>query len=142
MNAAPPPTASLNPQDMERSKEGLRLLVVDDEAAVCRALKRNLGRWYEVVALDQAREALDLITGGERFDAILCDLVMPEMTGAQFYAALCRLAPEQARRVTFMTGGAFTSDSRAFLAETRHLCVDKPLDLKRLLPLLEAGPRQ
>ncbi len=127
---------------VERSREDLRVLVVDDEAAVCRALKRNLGRWYEVVALDRARDALELITGGQRFDAILCDLVMPEMTGPQFYKALSQMAPEQARRVTFMTGGAFTADSQEFLAATRHICVDKPLDMKRLLPLLEAGLRQ
>jgi CheY-like chemotaxis protein len=157
MTAATLPIALLNPHDdkelqsqreipappgqLERSKGGLRLLVVDDEAAVCRALKRNLGRWYDVVALERARDALELITGGQRFDAILCDLVMPEMTGPQFYEALSQRVPDQAQRVTFMTGGAFTSDSRAFLAATRHLCVDKPLDLKRLLPLLEAGPR-
>jgi CheY-like chemotaxis protein len=157
MNASTAPTASVNPQDEERfhsqqeapapprrperARAGLRLLVVDDEVAVCKALRRSLGRWYEVVALDRAREALALIAGGQRFDAILCDLVMPEMTGPKFFEALSREAPEQAQRVTFMTGGAFTPDTRAFLESTRNICVDKPLDLNRLLPLLEAAPQ-
>jgi signal transduction histidine kinase len=126
----------------ERPKSGLRVLVVDDEVPVGNALKRSLGRRYEVIALDKAREALELIAGGRRFDAILCDLMMPEMTGPQFHEALSRVAPEQAQRITFMTGGAFTSEARAFLASTRHRCVDKPLDLKRLVPLLEAAPQQ
>ncbi len=157
MNATAP-TATLNSHDeerfhsqhespppagrMERTRANLRLLIVDDEVAVCKALKRSLGRWFEVVAMDRARAALELIMSGQRFDAILCDLVMPEMTGPQFFEALSREAPEQARRIIFMTGGAFTADTRAFLASTRNICVDKPLDLKRLLPLLEAAPQQ
>jgi signal transduction histidine kinase len=123
---------------MERPRSGLRVLVVDDEVPVGNALKRSLGRRYEVIAVNKAREALELIVGGRRFDAILCDLMMPEMTGPQFHEALSRLVPEQAERVTFMTGGAFTAEARAFLASTHHRCVDKPLDLKRLVPLLEA----
>jgi CheY-like chemotaxis protein len=152
MNAATV-TPSPNPQDeerfhvqrearapggrAERSRVGLRLLVVDDEAAVCKALKRNLGRWYEVVAVERAREALEIILGGQRFDAILCDVVMPEMSGPQFFEALTRLAPDQARRITFMTGGAFTSEGQAFLASARSRCVDKPLDLQSLRATLE-----
>jgi CheY-like chemotaxis protein len=127
---------------MQHPRRGLRVLVVDDEMPVGNALKRSLGRRYEVIALDKAREALELIAGGRRFDAILCDLMMPEMTGPQFHEALSRVAPEQAQRITFMTGGAFTSEARAFLASTHHRCVDKPLDLKRLVPLLEAAPQQ
>jgi CheY-like chemotaxis protein len=121
----------------ERPRAGLRLLVVDDEVAVCKALKRNLGRWYEVVALERAREALELILGGQRFDAILCDVMMPEMSGPQFFEALIRLAPDQARRITFMTGGAFTTEGQAFLASARNRCVDKPLDLQSLRAILE-----
>ena len=124
----------------EHLRSGLRVLVVDDEVQVGNALKRSLGRRYDVIALDRAREALELIAAGRRFDAILCDLMMPEMTGPQFHEALSRLVPEQAQRVTFMTGGAFTSEARAFLASTQNRCVDKPLDMKRLVPLLEAAP--
>lgn len=153
MNAATAPTPPMNSQDeerfrvqteahaplgrAERSRADLRLLVVDDEAAVCRSLKRNLGRWYEVVALVRAREALELILGGQRFDAILCDVVMPEMSGPQFYEALTRLAPDQAQCVTFMTGGAFTAEGQAFLTAVRSRCVDKPLDLQSLRATLE-----
>jgi CheY-like chemotaxis protein len=153
MNAATATPPSLSSQDeerfhvqrearasagrTERTRASLRLLVVDDEVAVCKALKRNLGRWYEVVALEQAREALELILGGQRFDAILCDVVMPEMSGPQFFEALTRLAPEQARRITFMTGGAFTTEAQAFLDSACTRCVDKPLDLQSLRATLE-----
>jgi signal transduction histidine kinase len=124
----------------ERPKGGLHVLVVDDDVPVAKAIKRNLSRRYEVIALDRARAALELIASGRRFDAILCDLMMPEMTGPQFHEELKRLAPEQAQRVTFMTGGAFTSEARDFLAATSNPCVEKPLDMERLFPLLEAVP--
>ncbi|KFE70131.1 hybrid sensor histidine kinase/response regulator [Hyalangium minutum] len=125
-----------------RPKSGLHVLVVDDDVPVAKAIKRNLSRRYEVIALDRARAALELIASGQRFDAILCDLMMPEMTGPQFHEELQRLAPEQALRVTFMTGGAFTSEARAFLATTPNPCVEKPLDMERLFPLLEAAPQR
>ena len=51
---------------------------------------------------------MDTIARGERFDAILCDLMMPGMTGMDLHEALSRLAPEQASRVVVLTGGAFT----------------------------------
>jgi CheY-like chemotaxis protein len=78
------------------------------------------------------------VAEGQRFDAILCDLMMPEMSGPRFYEELARLAPEQAQRVIFMTGGAFTEQSRAFLSDTGLPCVDKPLELQRLHDLLAA----
>jgi signal transduction histidine kinase len=125
-----------------RTKIGMHVLVVDDDVPVAKAIKRNLSRRYEVIALDRARAALELIASGRRFDAILCDLMMPEMTGPQFHEELRRLAPEQAQRVTFMTGGAFTSEARDFLAATPNPCVEKPLDMERLFPLLEAAPQR
>jgi DNA-binding response OmpR family regulator len=66
--------------------------------------------------------------------------MMPEMSGAQFHHELERLAPEQAQRVIFMTGGAFTEETRAFLSTASNPWIDKPLDIQRLLSMLEALP--
>ncbi|PTL82072.1 ATP-binding protein [Vitiosangium sp. GDMCC 1.1324] len=116
------------------------VLVLDDEAVVGRAIQRVLGQRYEVVMLVQGPEALAQVASGRRFDAILCDLMMPEMSGSRFHEELLRLAPEQAQRVIFMTGGAFTEQSRAFLASTGLPCIDKPIDVQRLRTLMEAMP--
>jgi hypothetical protein len=59
------------------------------------------------------------------------------MSGPQFHQELERAVPEQARRVIFMTGGAFTAESRALLSSTRCPCVDKPIDLQQLFSLME-----
>ncbi|WP_309889145.1 ATP-binding protein [Archangium sp.] len=118
----------------------LRLLVLDDEVVVGRAIQRLLQAQCEVLVLIQGQEALAQVSSGTRFDAILCDLMMPEMSGPRFYEELSKLVPEQAQRVIFMTGGAFTEQSRTFLANTGLPYLEKPLEPHRLRALLATMP--
>jgi len=105
-----------------------RILVVDDEEMLVRTIKRVLGKEHDVVGLVRAREALDLCEAGERFDLILCDLMMPEMTGMDLHRELSRVVPEQADRMIFLTGGAFTIPARTFLSEPPKEHLEKPFD--------------
>jgi two-component system, cell cycle sensor histidine kinase and response regulator CckA len=116
-----------------------RVLIMDDDAHVVTVLCRILGRDHDVVATTDAREALALIAAGDQFDVILCDLMMPDMTGMDFHAALAEIAPGLARRVIFMTGGAFTPTAKAFLDRVRNTRVEKPFDAKNLLALVSAS---
>jgi signal transduction histidine kinase/CheY-like chemotaxis protein len=109
-----------------------RILVVDDEPLVCNVLQRTLGAEHDVVAVERARAALELLTRGERFDLVLSDLLMPEMTGMDLHRELRRSFPELARRVVFLTGGAFTAAARSFLEEEAVECVEKPFDLQTI----------
>jgi PAS domain S-box-containing protein len=87
-----------------------RILVIDDEGMLLRAIKRILeDEDHEVTCIESAREALTLIDGGQRFDVILSDLMMPTMTGMEFYERLLAQHPEVARRVVFISGGAITA---------------------------------
>jgi signal transduction histidine kinase len=113
-----------------------QVLVVDDERALCATIERMLAGEHDVVALTAASEALRLIVDGRRFDVILCDLMMPEMTGMDLHAELLRLAPEQAERLVFMTGGAFTQNARAYLDKVPTLVVDKPFKADTLRDLV------
>ncbi len=113
-----------------------RVLVVDDEASVGVALTRLLRKEHDVTALGRAGDALERIHGGERWDVILCDLMMPEMTGMELYRELVRVAPEQAKRMVFLTGGTFTQQARAFLQEVRNVRVEKPFDSEELRALI------
>ena len=74
--------------------------------------------------------------GGEGFDLILCDLMMPDMTGMDLYAAIRAAAPEQASRMIFVTGGAFTPRAIEFLDTVTNLRLDKPFDLRNLRALV------
>jgi CheY-like chemotaxis protein len=116
-----------------------RVLVIDDEPFIGNAVRRTLELDHEVVVEANAPAALARIAAGERFDAILCDLMMPVMTGMDVHAELARTAPEQAERVVFFTGGAFTSEARTFLARVANRKLEKPFEpaeLRRLVALL------
>ncbi|NPC83957.1 response regulator, partial [Pyxidicoccus fallax] len=114
-----------------------RLLVVDDEPLVCTALARTLRPHHEVTMSTRAQEALDRIIAGERFDVVFCDLMMPGMSGMEFYGVLKERYPEQAQRVVFLTGGAVTQQARAFLESVPSPHLEKPFAGRELLSLVQ-----
>jgi PAS domain S-box-containing protein len=109
-----------------------RILVVDDEPMIVKIVKRTLSTEHDVVALDRAPDALGRIEGGERFDVILCDLIMPVMTGMEFYESLGAVAPDQVSKVVFLTGGAFTLRAQEFLDNVPNVRMEKPFELAAL----------
>jgi PAS domain S-box-containing protein len=109
-----------------------RILLVDDEEMVIRALTRILSHGNDVVSTLAAKDALARCERGEQFDLILCDLMMPIMTGIELYHELVRVAPEQAKRMIFVTGGAFTEKARTFLSETLMEHIEKPFNSANL----------
>ncbi|MCP3103755.1 PAS domain S-box protein [Myxococcus sp. K15C18031901] len=113
-----------------------RILVVDDEPNVTLALQRSLAADHEVATANSAQAALRLLNDGVRFDLILCDVMMPGMTGMDLYHELGRSVPDQAGRMVFMTGGAFTPRTVSFLREVPNLKISKPLDLTQLRELV------
>jgi len=113
-----------------------RILLVDDEPMLVRALLRILGAAHDVIGKTDATSALALIEAGERFDVILCDLMMPGMSGMAFYEQLQRVAPEQTRCVVFASGGAFTPKAQAFFETCTNPCIDKPFDPVALRELI------
>ena len=119
----PPPPAS------ERRE---KVLVIDDEPMIGVMLRRLLAAHCDVLPVTSPREALRRIGAQERFDVILCDLMMPRMSGIDFYAELSVLSPEMARRTGFLTGGAVTSQARRFVQEHADLTLEKPVELGKL----------
>jgi signal transduction histidine kinase len=113
-----------------------RILVVDDEPIVCFSLERLLSKEGEVIAVTSARQALSFILAGERFDAILCDLMLPDMDGPAFYAEVRKIDPAQVERMVFVTGGVFTVRARDFLASVPNPRLGKPFDIDALLALV------
>jgi signal transduction histidine kinase/ActR/RegA family two-component response regulator len=110
-----------------------RVLVVDDDPLVSSALRRTLMRDHEVEVVVSSRRALELISSSQGdFDVILCDLMMPEMTGMELYAHLETAVPERVRRFVFITGGAYTPAAKAFLDRVRNPRVEKPFDPEKL----------
>jgi len=117
-----------------------RVLVVDDEPLVCRAVARMLGREHDVVALSDPAEALARLARGELFDVVLCDLMMPGTSGMQCYEALRRSRPGLAESMVFLTGGAFTEEARAFLERVPNVRIEKPFEPEALRAVVSRVP--
>ena len=113
-----------------------RILVVDDEPRMGKALQRLLAPSHDVVAVQGAREALALISGGDAPDVILCDLMMPGMSGMDLHAELGRAHPGLAVRMVFMTGGAYTAAAQRFLEQVPNRRLEKPFKPEVLEALL------
>jgi CheY-like chemotaxis protein len=114
----------------------VRVLAVDDEPAMGRALLRTLHEYMDVTALTSGDEVVKRIAAGERFDVILSDLMMPEMTGMELHERLARIAPDQADRMIFGTGGAFTKAAREFLDRVPNPRIEKPIEATNLLAMI------
>ena len=130
------PATFSTPTTPEVDANGARLLVIDDEPMILGALRRSLGSDYNVTCVGDGRRALERVRAGERFDVILCDLMMPELTGMDLHAELEKLAPDQAARMVFVSGGAFTPRAREFLDRVPNARVEKPIDFQNLRVLL------
>lgn len=106
-----------------------RVLIVDDEPAICAVLRQVLGGEHQVVTATRAQDALQrLLNDQPTYDVVLCDLMMPHMTGMDLYGQIAQRAPALLPRIVFMTGGAFTATEAAFLARIDNPQLEKPFD--------------
>lgn len=128
----------LAPDDSEEpvARRG-RILSIDDEPTIGVAIRRILGARHEVVWLDSAEAALSLLARGERFDVLLCDVIMPGMTGIELFQVLTRDHPDQAERVIFLTGGPHSARASAFLEASGVLRIEKPFDARELREIVD-----
>ncbi len=114
-----------------------RILLVDDETRLRLTIRRMLDARHDVTDVNSGKDALDLIRSGLRYDIILCDLMMPEMTGMDLHAELGRVAPDQAGKMAFVTGGAFSESVRLFLDKVPNASIDKPFRASAILAFVD-----
>lgn len=105
-----------------------RVLVVDDEIEIGHALAGLLGDEFDVVCLASGREAIAHLEKDKKFSSIICDLMMPDVSGMDVGRYLYAKYPSLAQRAIFVTGGAFSSEAEHFLREINPTLVEKPLD--------------
>ena len=96
------------------------------------SLRRVLERDHEVDLSEGGADALARLASGATYDAILCDVMMPGVSGIDVHEALVASNPALAKRMIFVSGGAFTARAREFLAETQQPLLTKPFDAEEL----------
>ena len=121
----------------QKELEQHRVLVVDDDPMVGEAVQRVLRSAYRVTFAQSATGAIGRIQGGARFEAIVCDLMMPGLSGFQLHAELLRFAPDLARRVVFLTGYAGSPEVEDFVRATGVRLLPKPFTRQELRAVVE-----
>jgi CheY-like chemotaxis protein len=118
-----------------------RVLVVDDEPLVAESLRLVLSGEFSVTATTDPNEALKSISGGETYDVILCDVMMPQMNGIELRDRIAADAPDQAARIVFVTGGILIPHVRSLLETVPNAWIEKPIDLEGLRDLVRRRVR-
>ncbi len=137
--ALPPsqqPAATSGSAPEVASERRRRILVIDDENEVGQSVRRILRRHHDVDAVQRADAALRLLASTS-YDVILCDVMMPEMTGMEFFERLQHERPELTNQVVFMSGGAFSPEARAFLNAQKGPSLEKPFEARALRTLID-----
>lgn len=127
------------PAESTRSRESRprrKVLFIDDEPQLLSIYERTIGRFHDVHTSASASEALALALDGS-FDAILCDIMMPELDGVEFHGRIHARNPGLADKIIFCTGGVFTSRAQAWLAKIDNPVLDKPFTIETALELIE-----
>jgi 3-hydroxy-5-methyl-1-naphthoate 3-O-methyltransferase len=137
-SSTPPPDPSAEahaaqpPTRVQPDPRKHRVMVIDDDETIGYSIRRALKPDFEVQSFVDGREALVAIESGADFDVILCDMVMPEISGIDVHAHLARRNPSLADRIVFLTGGAFSAAAKKFIAGIPNLQVLKPFRMEEL----------
>lgn len=122
-------TAETTPPPGVFGPERLRVLVIDQDPFVGRAIARMM-RQHETLAVTSGAAALATLATDDRFDAILCNLIMTDMTGVELAAAVSERHHDMRSRIVFMTGP--TADAERFLRRADARWVTKPVRYAQL----------
>ncbi len=114
-----------------------RVLIIDDNEELLLVLKEIISSHHECIELTRAELVLELIKIQRNFDCIFCDLMMPTMSGIDFYENLKKIAPDFLGHVVFMTGGSFTKETDDFLKLPGITHCEKPIDVKKVLGMIQ-----
>ena len=118
-----------------------RILIIDDDPRNIFALTATLkARSYDCVSCTDAREALTLLADeSEKVDAVLMDMMMPEMDGYEAIPLIKKIETRKSVPVIAVTALAMVGDMEKCLAAGADYYVSKPIDVDKLLGILGIG---
>ena len=120
------------------STRSARILVVEDEAAL-RGILVDIftAAGHRAAEAGTGRAAIGLLEHGT-YDAVVLDLMLPEIDGHGVWQWILTHRPLLADRVIFMTGDTLSAGSQQFLEGTGRPVLDKPLAMDRLGQMVDA----
>jgi nitrogen-specific signal transduction histidine kinase/ActR/RegA family two-component response regulator len=134
--ASEAPAAGNRARSRERVTNRARILIIDDEPLLGQTLRFAFQEKHDVEVAASGREALERLSTDTDFDLVLCDLMMPDVSGEHVFRAVSERAPGLLPRFVFMTGGAFTERAQEFLARFAGRQLEKPFNIDEVELLL------
>ena len=114
-----------------------RVLIIDDDARNIFALSATLrARAYECLSCLSAQEALDILQSDAPIDAVLIDMMMPEMDGYEAIPLIKQIPARKATPIISVTAQAMVGDREKCLDSGADGYISKPVDVDKLLHLL------
>jgi Response regulator containing CheY-like receiver, AAA-type ATPase, and DNA-binding domains len=114
-----------------------RVLIVDDDARNIFALSATLrAKSFECLSSSSAKEALEILNGNEQIDAVLIDMMMPEMDGYEAIPLIKNIAHRKNLLVISVTAQAMVGDREKCLLAGADGYISKPVDVDKLLMML------
>ena len=129
-------------EQMTHGKASVRVLVVDDEPSICKALTMALSRaGYDAIAAQSGESALSIVRN-EHVDVMLLDLRIPDMRGDVIFEVAAGHQPHLRYQTLFMTGDITERAHKLILACKCHF-LRKPFDLRDMTDAVAAlAPRR
>ncbi|MFO0563313.1 MAG: ATP-binding protein [Polyangiales bacterium] len=114
-----------------------RLLVVDDETLLARSIELQLKDDHDVEIVATGQAALDRLRRDPTLDLVLCDMMLPDISGMDVYEQARAIENGSHERFVFMTGGSFSPKVFKFLRENEVPCLEKPFTAEQLKEIID-----
>jgi CheY-like chemotaxis protein len=139
--AGPEVQAQVTAGDHRPAPSGRRVLVAEDDVTVRQAVHRFLEHtgWH-VTEVEDGRAALAILLpeeGEAPFDAVVCDLHLPGVSGVVVYGRVCAESSRLRDRFLLMTGDGTNPVVTSFQERTHAEVLEKPFELEVLAETLE-----
>jgi hypothetical protein len=121
----------------DRILSGRKVLIVDDDVRNIFALTSTLESYnMDVVHAENGQKAIDLLTATPGIEAVLMDIMMPEMDGYEAISAIRQMDEFRTLPIIALTAKAMKADRDHCLEVGASDYISKPLDTEQLLSLL------
>ncbi|MCK5690246.1 response regulator [Myxococcota bacterium] len=111
---------------------GSKVLIVDDEPLVARALSRRLGKNHNVDVSNSPIDARELLRNNPDYQVVISDLNMPEMNGLELFEWCQKSCPHHKDHFVFITGTPFSDLAAQVRTSTSAAVLSKPIDIRLL----------
>ncbi|QSW89404.1 MULTISPECIES: response regulator [Flavobacterium] len=117
--------------------EKKKILIVDDDSRNIFALENTLRvKSYDCLSCISAEEALKILNSNEQIDAVLLDMMMPEMDGYEAIPLIKEIPSRESTMVVAVTAQAMAGDKEKCLEAGADEYISKPVDVDKLLLIL------